>query len=84
MAYTVVLARRAQRAIDRLPSADAQRIYVATQALAQNPRPAGCVKLAGSPDWRIRVGSYRVIYAIDDAAAVVTVLKVGHRREVYR
>ncbi len=84
MAYTVVLARQAQRAIARLPSADAQRMYAATQALAQNPRPAGCVKLTGSPDWRIRVGSYRVIYAIDDAAAVVTVLKVGHRREVYR
>jgi len=49
--------------------------------LAENSRPTGCRKLAGRGGWRIRVGSYRIIYEIDDPASV---LDVGHRREVYR
>jgi mRNA interferase RelE/StbE len=49
------------------------------------PRPAGCTKLAGTADgYRIRVGDYRIVYLIDDAAQIVTVTRVGHRREVYR
>ena len=53
--------------------------------LAQQPRPAGVVKLAGSTnDWRIRIGEYRIVYEIDDAAQTVTVFRVGHRSDVYR
>jgi mRNA interferase RelE/StbE len=58
------------------------RIIAAIQKLAQNPRPSGCRKLAGTGnDWRIRVGDYRVIYEIAD---VIRVDRVRHRREVYR
>jgi mRNA interferase RelE/StbE len=54
-------------------------------ALAGEPRPAGCVKLAGSTnDWRVRIGEYRIVYEIDDKAGRVTVFSVAHRREVYR
>lgn len=84
MAYTVLLPRRIQRDIDQLPTADARRIYVAIYNLKQDPRPAGCVKLTGRPAWRIRVGRYRVIYEIDDTELVITVVDVGHRRDVYR
>jgi mRNA interferase RelE/StbE len=58
---------------------------VAIQALATNPRPPGCRKLAGSKhDWRIRVGDFRVIYEIAGEIRVVRVNRVRHRREVYR
>jgi len=57
----------------------------AIRALGNNPRPAGCRKLAGSKnDWRIRVGDYRVIYEITDAVWIVRVNRVRHRREAYR
>ena len=70
-------------AIDR--KADRQRIVRAIQALAENPRAAGCEKLAGAEDrCRVRVGSYRVVYAIRDLKRVVDIVKIGHRREVYR
>jgi mRNA interferase RelE/StbE len=53
-------------------------------ALADNPRPAGCRKLKGYKDqWRVRVGDWRVLYIVDDAAKLVTITRVAHRREVY-
>ena len=64
---------------------DRQRIVSRIQALGNEPRPAGCEKLAGiSALYRIRQGHYRVIYAVNDAQRLVEVFKVGHRREVYR
>jgi mRNA interferase RelE/StbE len=57
----------------------------AIQALARNPRPPGCRKLAGSKnDWRIRVSDYRVVYEVADEIRIVRVNRVRHRREVYR
>jgi len=54
-------------------------------ALAGDPRPAGCKKLRGHKDlWRTRAGDYRVVYIIEDAKALVSVIRVAHRREVYR
>ena len=52
--------------------------------LADEPRPAGIVKLAGRDDYRIRVGDYRIVYAVDDAEHVVIVARIAQRREVYR
>jgi len=64
---------------------DRQRIVGRIQSLAAEPRPAGCEKLAGTATlFRVRQGQYRVIYAIDDAQGCVEIIKVGHRREVYR
>jgi mRNA interferase RelE/StbE len=57
----------------------------AVVALANEPRPAGCVKLAGAAnDWRVRIGEYRIIYAINDKMQTVTVFRVAHRSDVYR
>jgi mRNA interferase RelE/StbE len=83
--YRVLLERSAERDLGRLSSEVHDRVIVAIQSLATNPRPPGCRKLAGSKsDWRIRVGDYRVIYEIADAIRVVRVNRVRHRREVYR
>ena len=83
--YRVLLERAAEKDLVRLSSEIHDRVVEAIQALARNPRPPGCRKLAGSKhDWRIRVGDYRVIYEIADAIRVVRVNRVRHRREVYR
>jgi mRNA interferase RelE/StbE len=70
--YGVFLERAAEKDLRDLPSKLHNRIIVVLQKLAKNPRPSGCRKLSGSDsDWRIRVGDYRVVYEIDDAAEVV-------------
>lgn len=84
MIYTVSILRRAQKELGQLPSGAYERVRDAIGALAQAPRPPGCLKLKGREGWRIRVGDYRVIYEIDDQQQTVTVLHVGHRRDVYR
>jgi mRNA interferase RelE/StbE len=64
---------------------DRQRIVNRIRALASEPRPAGSEKLAGAEErYRVRQGQFRIVYAIDDASRTVEVVKVGHRREVYR
>ncbi len=82
MSYEVLILRRAQKELADLPRTDYERIRGAVAALAENPRPAGCKKLVGREGWRIRSGDYRTIYEIDDAQKKVTVLDIGHRRDV--
>lgn len=77
--------RAAGKDLARLSPGIRDRVIVAIQALATNPRPPGCRKLAGSKhDWRIRVGDYRVGYEIADEIRVARVHRVRHRREVHR
>ncbi len=83
--YRVLLERAAEKDLKRLSAEIHDRIIAAIQALARNPRPAGCRKLAGSQnDWRIRVGDYRVVYEIAYEIRIVRINRVRHRREVYR
>jgi len=83
--YRVLLERGAEKDLTRLSTQIHDRVIAAIQALATNPRPPGCRKLAGSKrDWRIRVGDYRVVYEIADGVREVRVNRVRHRREVYR
>jgi mRNA interferase RelE/StbE len=83
--YRILLERAAEKDLARLASETHDRVIAAIQALANNPRPPGCRKLAGSKnDWRIRVGDYRVVYEIADTIRVVRVNRVRHRRQVYR
>lgn len=83
--YEVQLERAAERDLRRLASELYRRIISHVQALSENPRPSGSRKITGSEsDWRIRIGDYRVIYGIDDDAQIVRVMRVRHRREVYR
>ena len=64
--------------------ADRRRIVSRIEALAENPRPDGCRKLSGSERYRIRQGSYRIVYAIEDKELVVYVVKIADRKSVYR
>jgi mRNA interferase RelE/StbE len=84
MTHSVTILRRAQKELALLPREAFGRVRDAIAALADDPRPPGCLKLAGRDGWRIRIGSYRVVYEIDDSNHVLTVLHVGHRRDIYR
>ncbi len=84
MSYSIRILRRAQKALARLPKRDYERVRDAIRALAENPRPPGARKLRDREGWRIRVGVYRVIYEIDDANRIITVLDIGHRGDIYR
>ena len=84
MTYTVQMARRARRGLAGLTGETHQRVRAAIVGLATNPRPTGCMKLTGREGWRIRVADYRILYTINDDARLVTVVDVGHRREIYR
>jgi mRNA interferase RelE/StbE len=78
--YEVLLRRRAEKQLDRIPYVDHPRLVSAIRALADNPRPPGCRQLLDDI-YRIRVGPYRVIYKIDDQREEVVVGKVARRRE---
>jgi mRNA interferase RelE/StbE len=67
-----------------IPPADVRRILDRIEALRDDPRPPGCEKLSAQERYRVRQGNYRILYTVLDAEVVVEVVKVGHRREVYR
>jgi mRNA interferase RelE/StbE len=82
--YSVVFARSARKELERLGQPRISRILRRIEALALTPRPEGCRKLQGASNlWRIRVGDYRVLYAVDDAQQVVDVIAVRHRSDAY-
>jgi mRNA interferase RelE/StbE len=85
VSYSVTMTRRAKKDLEAISSPSFEMIEVKLIALAESPRPAGCKMLKGTArTWRIRAGNYRVIYEVDDAPRTVTVLRVGHRKEIYR
>ena len=84
MSYSIVLSRRAERDLRRLPAEVVRRVAAARQELVQDPRPPGAAKLSGSEEWRIRIGDYRVRFLIDDEARQITITRIGHRRDIYR
>jgi mRNA interferase RelE/StbE len=82
--YSLEIKSSAQRELNRLDDPVFHRIDQKIIGLAEEPRPAGCVKLKGYRDqWRIRVGDWRVIYTIDDQRQVVSITRVAHRSEAY-
>jgi mRNA interferase RelE/StbE len=82
--HRVLFTPAAERELDALPSQVRQRLDKHILALADDPRPRGCKKLAGARNrYRIRVGDYRVLYAVQDDALVVLIVRVGHRGSVY-
>lgn len=82
--YTVEVRPAALRALERIPRKDLERIRGAIALLAREPRPPGARKLRERDAYRVRVGDYRVIYTADDGRLVVTVIRLGHRKHVYR
>ena len=82
--YRIDVRRQAQRGLDKVPASDFQAVIEAIKCLAQTPRPKGIEKVKTTGLWRIRQGDYRIVYAIDDSQELVIVVRVGHRKEIYR
>lgn len=84
--YQIVVKPSARRELKKLPVVIATSIAKKIDSLASNPRPEGCKKLISNSEelWRVRVGDYRILYAVDDTIRIVDIHHVGHRREIYR
>jgi mRNA interferase RelE/StbE len=85
-AYRLQIKTSARKELEAVGTkGDRQRVVRRIRALVGESRPAGCEKLSGSDDrYRVRQGRYRVVYEVDDSALTVTIVKIGHRRDVYR
>ncbi len=82
--YAITFARSARKELEDFDALIVSRIFPKIESLAKTPRPAGCRKLQGEKDlWRIRIGNYRVIYAIYDADQRIDVIAVRHRSKAY-
>jgi mRNA interferase RelE/StbE len=82
--YLVTFAAGAKKELRDLPADAIGRLFPKIRELAENPRPIGCKKLHGYKDrWRIRVGNYRVVYAIDDERRSVDITRIAHRKDAY-
>ncbi len=85
MTYQIEFVKQAAKQLRALPAQEQERLQPKIDALATEPRPIGVIKLAGEENlYRIRVGDYRIIYSIQDDQLLVLVVKIGHRRDVYR
>ena len=76
-----LLDQRVQKQLDHIHEPDFSRLAEAILKFEENPRPSGCRKLRGLEGWRVRVGNWRIIYAINDPEAIVTIVAVKRRRE---
>jgi mRNA interferase RelE/StbE len=82
--YKVEIKRSAVKEIERLPRREILIILDKIKLLADDPRPADCKKLSGQGKYRVRCGNYRILYLIADDVLIVYIVKVGHRKDVYR
>ncbi len=82
--FRLELTRRAEKELRRLPTGLQGRIAKAINGLLASPRPPGSKKLRGVEAYSLRVGEYRIVYLVDDTQRLVTVVRVKHRRDVYR
>ena len=82
--YKTLIKPSAAKELEFLPKKDRLRIVQRIQAFSETPRPPGCEKLSGEEKYRVRQGDYRVIYGVSDADRTVLILKIAHRKNVYR
>lgn len=82
--YAIEIKHSAAREIEALPLSDRRKVVERIGRLAEEPRPRGCEKLAGGERYRVRQGDYRIVYSVEDALLIVWIVKIGHRRDVYR
>lgn len=81
--YKLVFKASVAKDLRAIPKKDVTRILQRIDALQDQPRPSGCEKLSGEERFRVRQGDYRIVYGIEDLYLIVTVIRVGHRRQVY-
>ena len=82
--YKILIKPSAIKELKRLPKEDIQRITSKIQSLSKEPRPQGCDKLSTQERYRVRQGDYRIVYSIEDNKLIVYVVKIAHRRDVYK
>jgi len=82
--YKLTIKKSAAKELKEFPQKDVHRIVRRIQSLTDNPRPSGSEKLSAQSYYRIRQGDYRIVYSIDDTNRIVDIIKIGHRREIYR
>lgn len=82
--YRILIKASAAKELSAVPKKDRKRIAAKLESLSDTPRPHGSDQLSGDEKYRLRQGDYRILYSIDDATATVTIVRIGHRREVYR
>ena len=83
-AYKIFFKRSVEKDFESIPQENLKRILDRIKMLAEDPRPTGCEKLTGQERYRVRQGRYRIIYSIQDNELTVWVVKVSHRKDVYR
>jgi len=82
--YEVLFKESVYKDLKKLPKADLRKILSRIKKLSDNPRPAGCEKMTGQELYRLRQGKYRIVYSIQDDKLTIWVVKVGHRKDIYR
>ena len=82
--YSIEIKKSAAREIEALPPRDMCLVVERIGRLAAEPRPRGCEELVGGERYRVRQGDYRIVYSIEDDQLIIWIVKVGHRRDVYR
>ncbi len=82
--YSIFFKTSVEKDLRAIPKAQLVRILQRIETLKINPRPAGCEKLTGQERYRLRQGSYRIVYSIQDQTLTVLIVKVNHRKDVYR
>ncbi len=83
-AYKIYFRQSVEKDFHSIPKKDIRKILRRIQALGEDPRPSGCEKLTGQERYRLRQGHYRIVYSIQDEELTIWIVKVGHRKEVYR
>ena len=82
--YRLLIKPTAAKELEAIPLKDRKRVATKIQGLASEPRPSGAEKLSGQEKYHLRQGNYRVLYSVDDVRLAVVIVKIGHRRDVYR
>jgi mRNA interferase RelE/StbE len=82
--YELAFKKSVAKDLRAFPTREVKRILERIRALADDPRPPGCEKLSGRDRYRVRQGAYRIVYEVENARLVVLIVKIGHRRDVYR
>ena len=82
--YKLFFKKSVQKDFETIPKKDLKKILKRIETLAEDPRPRGCEKLTGQEKYRLRQGRYRIVYSIQDDELTVHVVKVGHRKHIYR
>ncbi len=83
--YKLVISQSAKKSLKKIPKKDLQKIITLILSLSVQPKPLGCRKLSGEEEtYRVRHGNYRIIYEINGKELLILILKIGHRKDIYR